>query len=82
MVRFADIIRCHILEEYIASYMRERGVDAMLVLRNEKKWAMTGKYFDYLFLNFFSLIYFLFEVNFLSVIFLWYFPVFSCRCGS
>ncbi len=44
MGRFADIIRCHILEEYMSSYMRERGVDAMLVLRNENKWAMTGKY--------------------------------------
>jgi hypothetical protein len=46
MGRFADIIRCHILEEYMASYMRERGADAMLVLRNENKWAMTGNYFD------------------------------------
>ncbi len=26
--------------------MRERGADAMLVLRNENKWAMTGNYFD------------------------------------
>jgi hypothetical protein len=57
MGRFADIIRCHILEEYMTSYMRERGVDAMLVLRNENKWAMTGKYFDILFRNFFSLIF-------------------------
>jgi hypothetical protein len=56
MGRFADFIRCHILEEYMASYMRERGVDAMLVLRNENKWAMTGKYFDILIHNFFSLI--------------------------
>ncbi len=46
MGRFADFIRCHILEEYTASYMRERGADAMLVLRNENKWAMTGKYYD------------------------------------
>jgi hypothetical protein len=46
MGRFADFIRCHILEEYMASYMRERGADAMLVLRNENKWAMTGKYSD------------------------------------
>ncbi len=73
MGRFADIIRCHILEEYMASYMRERGVDAMLVLRNENKWAMTGKYSDICFSIFFSLI-FLFEFNFLSVIFV----VFSC----
>jgi hypothetical protein len=60
MGRFADIIRCHILEEYMSSYMRERGVDAMLVLRNEDKWAMTGKYFDILIHNFtFSIFYFL-----------------------
>ncbi len=58
MGRFADIIRCHILEEYMASYMRVRGVDAMLVLRNENKWAMSGKYSDILFLNFYSLIFF------------------------
>jgi len=52
MGRFADIIRCHILEKYMSSYMREREVDAMLVLRNENKWAMTGKYLDILVLNF------------------------------
>ncbi len=28
----------------MSSYMRERNVDALLVLRNENKWAMTGKY--------------------------------------
>ncbi len=54
MGRFADIIRCHILEEYMTSYMREQGVDAMLVLHNENKWAMTGKYSDILFHNFFQ----------------------------
>ena len=54
MGRFADIIRCHILEKYMSSYMREREVDAMLVLRNENKWAMTGKYFITLFHNFIS----------------------------
>jgi hypothetical protein len=43
MGRFADVIRCHILEKYMSSYMRERNVDALLVLRNENKWAMTGK---------------------------------------
>ncbi len=53
MSRLADIIRCHILEEYMSSYMRVRGVDAMLVLRNENKWAMTGKYFDILLHKFF-----------------------------
>ncbi len=53
MGRFADVIRCHILEKYMASYMRERNVDALLVLRNENKWAMTGKYFNFfLFHNF------------------------------
>ena len=46
MGRFADVIRCHILEEYMASYMRERGADAMLVLRNESKWALTGNFYD------------------------------------
>ena len=74
MGRFADIIRCHILEEYMASYMRERGADAMLILRSENKWAMTGNYFD-IFTIFFSSIS-LFNFNSLSVI-LWYFPVFS-----
>ena len=58
MGRFADIIRCHILEEYMSSYMRVRGVDAMLVLRNENKWAMTGKYFDILLHQSFCLILF------------------------
>ncbi len=46
MGRFADVIRCHILEKYMSSYMRERNVDALLVLQNENKWAMTGKYFN------------------------------------
>ncbi len=44
MGRFADVIRCHILEKYMSSYMRERNVDALLILRNENKWAMTGKF--------------------------------------
>ena len=44
MGRFVDAIRCHILEKYMSSYMRERNMDALLVLRNENKWAMTGKY--------------------------------------
>jgi hypothetical protein len=46
MGRFVDAIRCHILEKYMSSYMRERNIDALLVLRNENKWAMTGKYFN------------------------------------
>ncbi len=45
MGRFADVIRCHILEKYMSSYMRERNVDALLILRNEDKWAMTGNFF-------------------------------------
>ncbi len=44
MGRFADVIRCHILEKYMSSYMRERNVDALLILRNEDKWAMTGNF--------------------------------------
>ncbi len=54
MGRFVDAIRCNILEKYMASYMRERSVDALLILRNENKWAMTGKYFIILFHNFIS----------------------------
>ena len=49
MGRFADVIRCHILEKYMSSYMRERSVDALLILRNENKWAMTGKIFNFIF---------------------------------
>jgi hypothetical protein len=52
MGRFADIIRCHILEKYMSSYMRERNVDALLVLRNEDKWAMTGNFYFLLLDNF------------------------------
>ncbi len=64
MGRFADFIRCHILEEYMASYMRERGADAMLVLRNENKWAMTGKYSDFSLNNFFQSDICLFDFSF------------------
>jgi hypothetical protein len=53
MGRFADVIRCHILEKYMSSYMRERNVDALLILRNENKWAMTGK-FSFIFCFHFS----------------------------
>ncbi len=49
MGRFVDVIRCHILEKYMSSYMRERSVDALLVLRNGNKWAMTGKNFIFCF---------------------------------
>jgi hypothetical protein len=48
MGRFVDAIRCNILEKYMASFMRERNVDALLVLRNENKWAMTGKFLIFL----------------------------------
>ena len=66
MGQFADVIRCHILEKYMSSYMRERNMDALLVLRNENMWAMTGNYFNmfvsqYYFLIF-SFLIFLFEV--------------------
>jgi len=65
MGRLVDVIRCHIVEKYMASYMRERNVDALLVLRNEDKWAMTGNFFSlnifrfdnfscYYFFNYFS----------------------------
>jgi hypothetical protein len=57
MGRFADVIRCHILEKYMSSYMRERNVDALLVLRNENKWAMTGKNFNIFVSQFYFLIF-------------------------
>jgi hypothetical protein len=44
MGRFVDAIHCNILEKYMSSYMRERNVDALLILRNENKWAMTGNF--------------------------------------
>jgi hypothetical protein len=49
MGRFVDAIRCNILEKYMASYMRERNVDALLILRNENKWAMTGNFLYFCF---------------------------------
>ncbi len=54
---FADVIRCHILEKYMSSYMRERNVDALLVLRNEDKWAMTGNFFSYLTILFLDIVF-------------------------
>ncbi len=45
MGRIVDVIRCNIVEKYMAFYMRERNVDALLILRNENKWAMTGNSF-------------------------------------
>ncbi len=40
----------------MASYMRERSVDALLILRNENKWAMTGN-FLYFSLTFFLILF-------------------------
>ncbi len=59
MGRFVDAIRCHILEKYMSSYMLERNIDALLVLRNENKWAMTGKcfFFNILVSQFYYLIF-------------------------
>jgi hypothetical protein len=42
MGRFADAIRANIMEKYLSSYMREKNVDALFVLRNENKWTLTG----------------------------------------
>ncbi len=56
MGRFVDAIRCIILEKYMASYMRERSVDALLILRNENKWAMTGN-FLFFYLTFFLILF-------------------------
>ncbi len=67
MGRFADVIRCHILEKYMSSYMREQNVDALLILRNEDKWAMTGNF------NFFLIILFLDAFSIFSY--------FMLRCG-
>ena len=61
MGRIVDVIRCNIVEKYMASYMRERNVDALLILRNENKWAMTGRFF-------------LFFVLIIFLIFFYYFP--------
>ena len=72
MGRFADVIRCHILEKYMSSYMRERNVDALLVLRNEDKWAMTGNFSCLT--NLFFFIIFLFIIIFF---FFWFFMIFS-----
>jgi hypothetical protein len=73
MGRFADAIRCHILEKYMSSYMRERNVDALLILRNENKWAMTGNFFSSfltLFIDFDSFCFFFFGVIFMVFSFL------------
>jgi hypothetical protein len=54
----------------MASYMRERNVDALLILRNENKWAMTGKFFLFFrFDNFLDIFFIIFH----SVVFTWHF---------
>ena len=73
MGRFVDAIRCNILEKYMASYMRERNVDALLILRNENKWAMTGN-FLYFVLTFLFLDIVFLLIFFFNVVFMWYFP--------
>jgi hypothetical protein len=45
MGRLADAIRANIMEKYLSSYMKERNVDALFVLRNENKWTLTGNCF-------------------------------------
>ena len=67
MGRFVDAIRCNILEKYMASYMRERSVDALLILRNENKWAMTG---NFLYFSCFDI--FLYIFSFYIVCLLWF----------
>ncbi len=54
----------------MSSYMRERNVDALLVLRNENKWAMTSKYFNNSVSQFYFLIFSFFDFSLLSVIFM------------
>ena len=73
MGRLVDAIRCHILEKYMSSYMRERNVDALLILRNEDKWAMTGNFYFLLLGNFVSRRFFLFFILCFGVVFIWYF---------
>jgi hypothetical protein len=70
MGRFADVIRCNILEKYMSSYMRERNVDALLVLRNEDKWAMTGNFYFLSFGKFVSCC--LFSISFLFYALVWF----------
>ena len=41
------MIRSHILEKYLSSYMRRKSVDALLILKDDSGWAVAGekKYF-------------------------------------
>jgi len=68
MGRIVDVIRCNIVEKYMASYMRERNVDALLILRNENKWAMTGNFFLFFRFDNYDIL-----IIFLSVVFTWHF---------
>ncbi len=58
----------------MSSYMRERNMDALLVLRNENMWAMTGKYLNMFVSQFYFLIFSFLIFILLSVIFV-VFPV-------
>mgnify|MGYP006994851972 CR=1 FL=1 len=49
MGRIIDMIRSHILEKYLSSYMRRKSVDALLILKDDSGWAVAGeKIFYYL----------------------------------
>jgi hypothetical protein len=55
----------------MSSYMRERNVYALLILRNENKWAMTGNFYFLLLDNFVSWRFFIFYLFYTSVWFLY-----------
>jgi hypothetical protein len=79
MGRFVDAIRCNILEKYMSSYMRERNVDALLILRNENKWAMTGNFLSFVLIILFPdvLVFLFFFYFILRFWFLYSIPLFS-----
>ena len=43
MGRIIDMIRSHILEKYLSSYMRRKSVDALLILKDDSGWAVAGE---------------------------------------
>ena len=45
MGRIIDMIRSHILEKYLSSYMRRKSVDALLILKDDSGWAVAGEKF-------------------------------------
>ena len=47
MGRIIDMIRSHILEKYLSSYMRRKSVDALLILRDDSGWAVAGENFPF-----------------------------------